>query len=167
MKIGFLFNASENDGGVFQYTCSFFESLLKVKNHKVFIFTPFPEKVRRIGVKDNLKFIKIPNIDLYSKKNNRTFDIQEFVFKYFPLIYKFIYRYDPFHLIEIINKKQNANLVKIIDKQKLDLMIFPTPTNIALHIKAPFIFSVHDLQHRINPQFLEVSSNGVWESRGH
>jgi glycosyltransferase involved in cell wall biosynthesis len=65
----------------------------------------------------------------------------------------------------MINKKQNSNLIKLIDKEKLDLMIFSSPTNVALCVKISFIFSVQDLQHRINPQFPEVSSKGIWESR--
>lgn len=39
----------------------------------------------------------------------------------------------------------------------LDLMIFPTWTNQCWDWGVPFIFEVHDLQHRLQPEFPEVS----------
>jgi len=47
----------------------------------------------------------------------------------------------------------------------VDLMIYPAPTTVCLKQKFPYIVCVHDLQHRINPQFPEVSQKGERQKR--
>jgi len=51
------------------------------------------------------------------------------------------------------------------DYLDVDLMIYPAPTTTCLQQKTPYIVCVHDLQHRINPQFPEVSQKGEWRQR--
>jgi glycosyltransferase involved in cell wall biosynthesis len=46
-----------------------------------------------------------------------------------------------------------------------DLMLYPRVDFETFHNRVPFIASVHDLQHRINPQYPEVSSGDLWEWR--
>ncbi len=41
---------------------------------------------------------------------------------------------------------------------KLDLLLFPTWTDGGQHWGVPFIFTVHDTQHRLQPEFPEVSA---------
>jgi len=47
----------------------------------------------------------------------------------------------------------------------LDLMILPACDPLAFELSTPFIVSVHDLQHRLQPEFPEVSASGEWELR--
>lgn len=47
----------------------------------------------------------------------------------------------------------------------VELMFYEGPVGYALHAGMPFILPVHDIQHRLNPQFPEVSTNGEWERR--
>ena len=47
----------------------------------------------------------------------------------------------------------------------LELLIFPVPMSLAFECGLPYVFMVHDLQHRLQPQFPEVSANGEWERR--
>jgi hypothetical protein len=47
----------------------------------------------------------------------------------------------------------------------IDLMLYPTPIPLSFEAGIPYIMAIHDLQHRLQPQFPEVSSNGEWESR--
>jgi glycosyltransferase involved in cell wall biosynthesis len=47
----------------------------------------------------------------------------------------------------------------------VELMIYPTPTSLSFEARVPYIMAVHDLQHRLQPEFPEVSANGVWEER--
>jgi glycosyltransferase involved in cell wall biosynthesis len=48
---------------------------------------------------------------------------------------------------------------------RLDLMLYPVPTVSAFEISVPYVAAVHDLQHRIQPTFPEVSANGEAEAR--
>jgi glycosyltransferase involved in cell wall biosynthesis len=47
----------------------------------------------------------------------------------------------------------------------IDLMLYASPTGYAVECGLPFVMPVHDLQHRIHPEFPEVSAGGEFESR--
>jgi glycosyltransferase involved in cell wall biosynthesis len=47
------------------------------------------------------------------------------------------------------------------------LMLYPQPTIRAVEAGIPFIVAVHDLQHRLQPEFPEVSADGEWARREH
>lgn len=53
------------------------------------------------------------------------------------------------------------------DRLGLDLMIYAVPSTMPFQAGVPYILSVHDLQHRLQPEFPEVSANGEWEWREH
>jgi glycosyltransferase involved in cell wall biosynthesis len=48
---------------------------------------------------------------------------------------------------------------------RIDLLIFATPDPLSFEIGLPFVSAVHDLQHRLQPEFPEVSANGEAEWR--
>lgn len=48
---------------------------------------------------------------------------------------------------------------------KPDLMIYPVPRSLSFETEIPFVMSIHDLQHRLQPEFPEVSAGGEWERR--
>lgn len=48
---------------------------------------------------------------------------------------------------------------------EVDLAIHPAPTLSSAEAGIPYIMAVHDLQHRLQPEFPEVSANGEWEAR--
>ena len=47
----------------------------------------------------------------------------------------------------------------------IDLMIYPAPTTLSFEARIPYIMAIHDLQHRLQPDFPEVSADGEWERR--
>jgi glycosyltransferase involved in cell wall biosynthesis len=47
----------------------------------------------------------------------------------------------------------------------VDLMIFPSPHRLSFESGVPFVMAIHDLQHRLQPEFPEVSSDGEGERR--
>jgi len=47
----------------------------------------------------------------------------------------------------------------------LGLMVMPACSPLAFELGIPFIVAVHDLQHRLQPEFPEVSADGEWELR--
>ncbi len=50
-------------------------------------------------------------------------------------------------------------------KQGIDLAIFPQPHPWAFEAGVPSIVAIHDLQHRLQPEFPEVSADGEWARR--
>jgi glycosyltransferase involved in cell wall biosynthesis len=47
----------------------------------------------------------------------------------------------------------------------IDLMLYPVPNALSFEIGLPYVMAIHDLQHRLQPEFPEVSANGQWEQR--
>ncbi len=47
----------------------------------------------------------------------------------------------------------------------MELMLYTTPRPLAFEVGIPYVMAIHDLQHRLQPEFPEVSANGEWESR--
>lgn len=45
------------------------------------------------------------------------------------------------------------------------LMIYPAASSLSFETGVPSVMAVHDLQHRLQPEFPEVSAGGEWERR--
>jgi len=45
------------------------------------------------------------------------------------------------------------------------MMLYPAPRGTSFECGVPYVFAVHDLQHRLQPRFPEVSAGGEWERR--
>ena len=47
----------------------------------------------------------------------------------------------------------------------IKLIMYPGPFDMSFKLNIPYVFTVYDLQHRIHPEFPEVSIDGVFEER--
>lgn len=47
----------------------------------------------------------------------------------------------------------------------VELMLYPYPNSLSFETGIPYIMAIHDLQHRLQPEFPEVSADGEWEWR--
>jgi glycosyltransferase involved in cell wall biosynthesis len=47
----------------------------------------------------------------------------------------------------------------------IELMLYPAPNTLSFETGIPYVMAIHDLQHRLQPEFPEVSANGEWEWR--
>jgi PAS domain S-box-containing protein len=61
--------------------------------------------------------------------------------------------------------KYRGDLRDCFLRAKLDLLLYTYPTPICFETGMPYVIAIHDLQHRLQPQFPEVSANGEWEYR--
>lgn len=61
--------------------------------------------------------------------------------------------------------KVKAPLDRLLFRHSLDVFYFVGPNRNSLLTDKPYILTVWDLCHRIQPEFPEVSDFGVWESR--
>lgn len=51
------------------------------------------------------------------------------------------------------------------ERASVDLMLYPVPMSIAFESGLPYVFTVHDLQHRLQPHFPEVGEAQEWNDR--
>jgi glycosyltransferase involved in cell wall biosynthesis len=47
----------------------------------------------------------------------------------------------------------------------IDFVVYPSPTPLSFEIGLPYAIAVHDLQHRVHPEFPEVTADGEFEAR--
>lgn len=58
-----------------------------------------------------------------------------------------------------------ADLHEWFTRCGVELMIYPFSHRLSFETRFPYVFAIHDLQHRINPRFPEVSADGEWQRR--
>lgn len=58
-----------------------------------------------------------------------------------------------------------TDLRKRFLQSKVDFLLYPQPTSVSFESGLPYVMAVHDLQHRLQPEFPEVSADGEWERR--
>lgn len=47
----------------------------------------------------------------------------------------------------------------------IEMMVYPAPSSLSFETDIPYVMAIHDLQHRLQPEFPEVSACGEWERR--
>jgi glycosyltransferase involved in cell wall biosynthesis len=61
--------------------------------------------------------------------------------------------------------RQQPDIGQHLRRHGIELMIYPMPNTLSFECGIPYVMAVHDLQHRLQPHFPEVSANGQWELR--
>ncbi len=61
--------------------------------------------------------------------------------------------------------RTRPDLGRAIRSHRIELMLYPSPLPESFESGTPFVIAIHDLQHRLQPEFPEVSSNGQFELR--
>lgn len=54
---------------------------------------------------------------------------------------------------------------RLFRKHGVGWVFYVTPLTLSFEAAVPFVMPIHDLQHRLQPEFPEVSADGVWEHR--
>ena len=67
--------------------------------------------------------------------------------------------------VDVDHVRYNTELEQWFKTNKIDLMIYPISSSLSFETRLPYILTIHDLQHRLQPEFPEVSANGEWEAR--
>jgi len=64
-----------------------------------------------------------------------------------------------------IRRRITTQAEELIAKHRIDLVYYPSPNFLCLDHDAPYVLTVYDLQHRLQPEFPEVSSRWKWAAR--
>jgi glycosyltransferase involved in cell wall biosynthesis len=60
---------------------------------------------------------------------------------------------------------RDSKLLQFLSRRGIDWLLYTAPTVQAFQSGMPYVMPVHDLQHRLQPSFPEVSAHGAWEHR--
>ena len=164
MKIGIFFPGSEpGSGGAYQYQTTFLE-ILKTRKDDVVIITSNNQIINRYR-----SDLRILDLSAYSR-----------LLKPLKIILSFLRKIRnnknevPDKGNQKINHvKKNSAIEKIYYQlyhlllviKGINLIIYPGPYGISFKLNIPYVFTVYDLQHRIHPEFPEVSINGEFKGR--
>jgi glycosyltransferase involved in cell wall biosynthesis len=66
---------------------------------------------------------------------------------------------------EDYQRRRQPHLTGWLRELDVDLMLYSTVMPESFESAVPFLVAIHDLQHRLQPEFPEVSANGEWEVR--
>lgn len=159
MRIGIYFAVSKNQGGVYQYSVNLLNILKEIKNNEYFILNfshDLPYK--------NFQLKNWHILNFYNKKN---YSLLFFINNLINFIITITTKIKLKSLSSYFFKIKNKIIKKIIKKNKIDIIFFPASFNLQLLKEFPAIASIHDIQHKLNPQFPEVSQKGIAEKREH
>ncbi|PIP33141.1 hypothetical protein COV53_03785 [Candidatus Gottesmanbacteria bacterium CG11_big_fil_rev_8_21_14_0_20_37_11] len=170
MRIGVVPFLDRQGGGIYQYTVTMLQALLIIKkdgfSDEFIIFStnsnhPLIIELRKqdfqiislepSSIKEKLKHVIKTNID------------EKWIFNTYSYLTG---------LSRIRHKKIDLNSIKRRDKirnhflsYKTDLIIYTAPTSLSFEVNIPYVMPIHDLQHRLQPEFPEVSADGEFEER--
>jgi glycosyltransferase involved in cell wall biosynthesis len=163
MKLGVFFIGNPRSGGLFQYSLNILDSL-KSRKESVLIFNisgdDFPS--------DEYKsFFKVSRcLSLLSLGKHALSAIQKKGKNEKTGPEKSISRGSQVAGNKaILNRLEKLVIRLLLKLNRIDLCIFTAPNTLCFTLGTPFIMPVHDLQHRLNPQFPEVSAGGIGEER--
>lgn len=164
MRIGIYFTPSKDQGGVYTYSVAILEALLQIKSHQYVIISTSPDIP--------IKFVKSKRftiVDLHTRAREFSLKTRDYISfllaKLAPWLIQLLYRLKVYHYLTPIYRLTMMSQIKTIEELKLDLIFYPTSSNLSFLANTPAVVTVHDLQHRLNPQFPEVSAGGRWEHR--
>jgi len=164
MKIGIYFTPRQGEGGVYQYSYSILEALSKIKKHQYTIITTSPDVPTRYKKLKNFQIVNLHSSarDLTIKTRNLSSYLLE---KLAPRLLDNLHRLGWYHFLTPLYKLSLSRPIKVINNLNLDLVFYPTSSNLSFLAKPAAIVAIHDLEHRKNPQFKEVSAGGRWAHR--
>lgn len=61
--------------------------------------------------------------------------------------------------------RHNTAMNRHLRRRGIKLMVYPAPSALSFEAGIPFIMAVHDLQHRLHPEFPEVAADGNFQRR--
>jgi glycosyltransferase involved in cell wall biosynthesis len=67
--------------------------------------------------------------------------------------------------IDVVESGFNRKAREYLAGRNIDLLFCPVPTTFGFECGIPFVMAIHDLQHRLQPEFPEVSCCGQWRHR--
>ena len=78
---------------------------------------------------------------------------------------KAVYKITPFTIFDSDRIRQQPKLLQWLKRQGIDWVVYTSPNPMSFEVGFPYVMPVHDLQHRLQPEFPEVSAAGRLEWR--
>ncbi len=156
MRIGIVPGLNASDGGIYQYSSTMLQALdnRQMRRDSFVLFANNMRHPALIGLRNNGWVVK-PLVPITLRR--RFVCLAERVVGPRPREAMFRLAGRLFH--------RNTSAPSDLDSVCFNLMLYAISSSLSFETGIPYVMAVHDLQHRLQPQFPEVSANGEWESR--
>lgn len=167
MRIGFYFECFKSSGGVYQYALNILNVLKQENKHQYTVFNISPDFPSEEFNLPNWKIINLipkPSSEDKSDKNLTT-NTTSLKQKTADFVRWFLQTFHLYAIEVYLTTRSAKKRAQIISNEKLDLMFFHGPSELSFLIGTPSVVPIHDLQHRTNKGFPEVSKLGQYYKR--
>lgn len=159
MRIGIYLAGESPSGGGHQYSLTLIESLGIMKNsNDEYVIVKASEKLKLPeNITDSFAVVNVPEDSAFYKTLKYLTEVLiSLINKILPSKVKIIKKY---------KLKYDKKLHDFFVKNKVELMIYPTTVTVSFEAAIPYIVVIHDIQHRLQPEFPEVGSKEEWNFR--
>jgi len=158
MNIGIFFTTKKDGGGAHQYAVTLLEALKQRNNDTLTIFSVSPDLPKNLFLDSRFKVIDALKITYKEKETLSS--------KIINKIHIILLLSHFFSLLNIFDKyTRMKDFRMLIKKENIDIMIFTAPYILAAQLDVPTIAPIHDIQHRFNSLFPELSKHRAYENK--
>lgn len=163
MRVGFYFTVRPQDGGEYQYACTLLENLLKIHSHEYLVYYTEKRYLPKLNFQKPIRFVRLPQSD--SLGNRFLILARTLLFRLGPLDRRHPLASESYQLLtSLLGHLFQLEINTLVDS-KPQLLVYPVSTLLSFLVPVPAIVAIHDLQHRIQPQFKEVTAHGKARQR--
>jgi len=166
MRIGILPDLRSSAGGIYQYSLTMLRALQDWAadgcTDEFVILTNNERHEALRGFKEpvwHTKPVQAPSAKGMARELLNRFDLDNFLRR---AVEKFSVKPHKINIDAVQSRPQHKHWFRRLG---IELMIYPTPHTFSFEVELPYIMAIHDLQHRLQPEFPEVSADGEWERR--
>jgi glycosyltransferase involved in cell wall biosynthesis len=167
MHIGVMIGRSRSKGGVHQYELSLLDGLASLPQRVEDHFTLFGNRSQWQGYGASYpKQWALTTLPKFTRCG-----ITELLRESIPdgwfrdTLARAAYRMSLSNCADFDWMPRDSKLLQFLSRRGIDWLLYTAPTVQAFQSGMPYVMPVHDLQHRLQPSFPEVSAHGAWEHR--
>lgn len=174
LTIGIFINLNPSGGGIYQYSLTMLDALYSLKEEDklqddiVILYTGTDESALYQINKYGFKTISFDRVYSHYRDYSRYISIiiNRIYTNIMDINSKLLRNIFPVkNIITSTSIAYRPHLNHALNRLKINIMIYPAPSPFAFESGVPYIMAIHDLQHRIHPEFPEVTEHGEWEGR--
>ena|SRR3989344_1914936 len=161
MRVGIYFGARKSNGGAYQYALTMLDALKGNPGHSFVILNYSPDLPTEYHSLNNFEVIDmVKPRDNSGPKNNTPSSV-----KFKVGLHNLLLKLHLFSLLRTLTKISQKPVINLIKSKKIQLMIFTINAKLSFLLDIPTVVPIHDIQHRLHPEFPEVSAGLIGAER--
>ncbi|KKW09089.1 MAG: Glycosyl transferase group 1 [Candidatus Kaiserbacteria bacterium GW2011_GWA2_49_19] len=166
MKIGIFFTMRKANGGAYQYAVTFVEALTRNPAHTCVIFNSSPDLPAEFAHAPHIEVVNFAGTHTgHDAAPDQRPERTALIVKSKIVLYHALLRLRLFGVLTWLTQKSQRKTIDLITSKKIDLAIFTMSNKLAFLLDLPTIVPIHDINHKLHPQYPEFSAGKTWVQR--